>query len=378
MDNTWSVIENACDQGEEIVNKVIQDNLQPLVRDLVNSAITLLKIAPLHLINSESPTIIETRRAKLLQSLKSTSSEDVVKTVDNFYQEQKQWMLDGIDLVKYTNEKLKFQHKLNLFLGQQIKTIYVYRGKKGEVVLAEIDSNQVVQEDAVRHTMRYTNKSAIMQAVDTSRKKTTTAEINESHNLKLTYRETIYRANQFKKKISLANRNHDKGEQLKRQIIVMWKSGGDWQRMTVSSMGDINEAYAAFYLNKAFQLFQQDIESNVGTFMTHPNYGVGAVDNISGLLQGDVNIGQTAYAIKSAGATVLGDVDLLNVAAALASTSPDNITQEMVKTIQSNLASMGVVRNRLYNEVNEEIDDISEELKSIFEKRASKINLKLT
>lgn len=378
MDNAWSVIENACDQGEEIVNKVIQDNLQPLVRDLVNSAITLLKIAPLHLINSESPTIIETRRAKLLQSLKSTSSEDVVKTVDNFYQEQKQWMLDGIDLVKYTNEKLKFQHKLNLFLGQQIKTIYVYRGKKGEVVLAEIDSNQVVQEDAVRHTMRYTNKSAIMQAVDTSRKKTTTAEINESHNLKLTYRETIYRANQFKKKISLANRNHDKGEQLKRQIIIMWKSGGDWQRMTVSSMGDINEAYAAFYLNKAFQLFQQDIESNVGTFMTHPNYGVGAVDNISGLLQGDVNIGQTAYAIKSAGATVLGDVDLLNVAAALASTSPDNITQEMVKTIQSNLASMGVVRNRLYNEVNEEIDDISEELKSIFEKRASKINLKLT
>ena len=378
MDNTWSVIENACDQGEEIVNKVIQDNLQPLVRDLVNSAITLLKIAPLHLINSESPTIIETRRAKLLQSLKSTSSEDVVKTVDNFYQEQKQWMLDGIDLVKYTNEKLKFQHKLNLFLGQQIKTIYVYRGKKGEVVLAEIDSNQVVQEDAVRHTMRYTNKSTIMQAVDTSRKKTTTAEINESHNLKLTYRETIYRANQFKKKISLANRNHDKGEQLKRQIIIMWKSGGDWQRMTVSSMGDINEAYAAFYLNKAFQLFQQDIESNVGTFMTHPNYGVGAVDNISGLLQGDVNIGQTAYAIKSAGATVLGDVDLLNVAAALASTSPDNITQEMVKTIQSNLASMGVVRNRLYNEVNEEIDDISEELKSIFEKRASKINLKLT
>ena len=378
MDNTWSVIENACDQGEEIVNKVIQDNLQPLVRDLVNSAITLLKIAPLHLINSESPTIIETRRAKLLQSLKSTSSEDVVKTVDNFYQEQKQWMLDGIDLVKYTNEKLKFQHKLNLFLGQQIKTIYVYRGKKGEVVLAEIDSNQVVQEDAVRHTMRYTNKSTIMQAVDTSRKKTTTAEINESHNLKLTYRETIYRANQFKKKISLANRNHDKGEQLKRQIIIMWKSGGDWQRMTVSSMGHINEAHAAFYLNKAFQLFQQDIESNVGTFMTHPNYGVGAVDNISGLLQGDVNIGQTAYAIKSAGATVLGDVDLLNVAAALASTSPDNITQEMVKTIQSNLASMGVVRNRLYNEVNEEIDDISEELKSIFEKRASKINLKLT
>lgn len=378
MDNAWSVIENACDQGEEIVNKVIQDNLQPLVRDLVNSAIALLKIAPLHLINSESPTIIETRRAKLLQSLKSTSSEDVVKTVDNFYQEQKQWMLDGIDLVKYTNEKLKFQHKLNLFLGQQIKTIYVYRGKKGEVVLAEIDSNQVVQEDAVRHTMRYTNKSAIMQAVDTSRKKTTTAEINESHNLKLTYRETIYRANQFKKKISLANRNHDKGEQLKRQIIIMWKSGGDWQRMTVSSMGDINEAYAAFYLNKAFQLFQQDIESNVGTFMTHPNYGVGAVDNISGLLQGDVNIGQTAYAIKSAGATVLGDVDLLNVAAALASTSPDNITQEMVKTIQSNLASMGVVRNRLYNEVNKEIDDISEELKSIFEKRASRINLKLT
>lgn len=378
MDNAWSVIENACDQGEEIVNKVIQDNLQPLVRDLVNSAIALLKIAPLHLINSESPTIIETRRTKLLQSLKSASSEDVVKTVDNFYQEQKQWMLDGIDLVKYTNEKLKFQHKLNLFLGQQIKTIYVYRGKKGEVVLAEIDSNQVVQEDAVRHTMRYTNKSAIMQAVDTSRKKTTTAEINESHNLKLTYRETIYRANQFKKKISLANRNHDKGEQLKRQIIIMWKSGGDWQRMTVSSMGDINEAYAAFYLNKAFQLFQQDIESNVGTFMTHPNYGVGAVDNISGLLQGDVNIGQTAYAIKSAGATVLGDVDLLNVAAALASTSPDNITQEMVKTIQSNLASMGVVRNRLYNEVNKEIDDISEELKSIFEKRASRINLKLT
>lgn len=383
MEELWGLVEEAFQYGEEAVQKVIEENYNALAFDLQQSARALLKIAPLHAIGQEAHSSVQARRLKLLQSLSSANPEEVIKTVEQVRQEQRNDLMDVIDLQKYTTEKLNFQHKLNLFIGQQVKTIFVYRGKRGEVVLAEIDSSQVVQEDMMRHTMRYTNQSAIMEAVNRKRAQTTPEELADANNLKVTYREVLYRGNSFKKKLSTENaKRKGTGTALKNQLIILWRSGSEWQRMQVSSVGDINEAYAAFYLNKQFALFKQDIETNVGTFMTHPAYGVGAVDNISGLLTGDVNVGNTAYAIKSAGATVLGDTDILNLAAALAGMPVSEITQTVLTQVQANLNSMAAQgRNKLNEAVSGEVDEILQSVVNSLNSNTSrlmKVSAKLT
>lgn len=378
MDNIWEIVEAAFDRGEEAVNEEISKNLQFLTTDLIFSAKELLKVAPWHLISTRSASFAASRRAKLLQTLQSSHAEIVEKTVEDFYQEQKAQMLDNVDLMLYTNKKLEFQHKLNLFIGQKIKTLYVYRGRGGEVVLAEIETPKVIQEDTIRHSMRYTNRSAVLEAVATAREKVTAEEIDKSNNLKVTYREVIYRSNQFKSKLRTLNKGRSEDARITSAIVIMWLSGNTWQRMSVSSVGDINEAYAAFYLNQQFDSFQKDIEKNVETFMTDEDNGVAAVKNISGLLEGDVNIGKTAYAIKSAGASVLGDTDLLNIVATLATLTPDQLTRELVEKIKNHLNKQAQTsRNTVYKSVNSEIDNILTELEDVFVGRAKVVTSKL-
>jgi hypothetical protein len=106
-------------------------------------------------------------------------------------------------------------------------------------------------------------------------------------------------------------------------FIVFWENEGKWETMRVSSEGDINEAYANFYLNKKYFYFKKMIERDINTYMLDKNYGVIAVDNISGLLQGDVNVDNIAYAIKSRGASMFGDVDIIVTATTLANMSPE-------------------------------------------------------
>jgi len=74
----------------------------------------------------------------------------------------------------------------------------------------------------------------------------------------------------------------------------------------VNKQGDIKEAYASVILDRQInstKLFNNEkLDNNVHSFMEE----VSKVDNESGLLKGDVTVGQIEYAIKGVAASTLG------------------------------------------------------------------------
>ena len=298
---------------------------------------------------------IELKIAQLKNSIDGTDGQNVIDTM----RQVKETMIDEIEYTKYTSAKLNYQHILNNFLNQQVKTIYVYSNAKTRTVeLVEIDSEMALKLDKYRGTMRY----ADMNYINTQRSKQNqlrnAVEEQQAKPLQNTYFEVLRRARISKRKFAAAGK--------KNFILIMWNPP-DWQMMQVSSEGDINEAYANFYLNKQFNLFKADIESNVGTFMTN-KYGVVSVDNISGLLSGDINIGNIAYAIKSRGASALGDRDIIAIAFIIESLPEEQLTMDLLENIKKELEShKNETRQKLNQELNIDYEDL---IKSIQEQVA--------
>ena len=103
------------------------------------------------------------------------------------------------------------------------------------------------------------------------------------------------------------------------RIVLWWWDNGptDYNNpsaMYVTSTGDLTEAYAAILLSQKKKMeFYSSMEQNIDIFMR--NY-VADVDNVSGLLQGDIaeGIRDTQFAIKSAGASAMGLSQVIDLA----------------------------------------------------------------
>ena len=356
----WKSVEEAIKAGETEAEDFFRDNLTKLVEPLQNFARELLSMTPSGILqNVRENQQIATRRRQLLDQLDKTFSPTKVKEVIETYNEQ---IGQAKDLALYTQKKVEFWHQLNLFLGQQVKTIYVYKGEGADVVLAEISSETALGKKTGGYTRHYTEKRSVMDAINEAREKSEENK-DKANNLNVTYTEVYERANSFKNKSNQAKKKQS-------TLIVLWEYQRQWIKMRVSNFGDINEAYAAFYLNHKFDLFNSILEDDINTFMTKEHYGVAAVDSVSGILQGDVNIGKIAYSIKSSSASIFGDSDILNIAAALCSIKATDITQDILRTMQGNLANMGSTRNKILEQCDGEINQILDSIqKEIEEKR---------
>lgn len=103
------------------------------------------------------------------------------------------------------------------------------------------------------------------------------------------------------------------------RVVLWWWDNGptDYNNpsaMYVTSTGDLTEAYAAILLSQKKKMeFYSNMEQNIDIFMR--NY-VADVDNVSGLLQGDIaeGIRDTQFAIKSAGASAMGLSQIIDLA----------------------------------------------------------------
>lgn len=310
-------------------------------------AIHFLQNVPATLLNN--PSYIDAKIANLKRSLGQDNSEgsviDAVRSV-------RESVIENADLAAYTVEKLQFQQKLNVFLGQQIETKYVYSSARtGEVLLLDIDSTMALALDKYRGTMRYINTPYLKQQQQKARAQVTEDEIKAAP-LKSTYLEVLRRGRQSKRKFA---------KQLgkKNMLFINWYYP-DWQYMQVSSEGDINEAYANFYLKKLFSMFGVEMEKNINDYMLQ---GVVNVDNVSGLLSGDISIGNIEYAIKSRGASALGDTDIIATATILATVSPQEISQQMLLQLKKALeAKSSAVRQKLNAVLTEAEMDLLKEL----------------
>ena len=87
-----------------------------------------------------------------------------------------------------------------------------------------------------------------------------------------------------------------------------------WLKASVGQQGDIKEAYASILLDRrinSVKLFDDEkLDNNVHSFMEE----LAKVDDESGLLSGDVTVGQIEYAIKGVKASTLGLAQIIDVA----------------------------------------------------------------
>jgi len=242
-----------------------------------------------------------------------------------------------------------FQQIVNNFLGQKVQTIFVYENDDGTPDLYDINEEQILNFDySSRNKLvaRYQVNNRNFQSALTKFTQDNVNEVGIS-NLKNTYKESMARF-----RVSKVKR-------------VMWlnpESPPKWRIMKVSAAGDINEAYAAVVLTRQETLFLNSyLETNIDTFMMK---FVHYVDNISGLLQGDVSVGNTEYAIKSANASTLSLVQVINLANMI---MQEDFNEDKLKELKDWYASKGRIRNKLVNSLGNTVSKDVQELMNVIE-----------
>ena len=190
-------------------------------------------------------------------------------------------------------------------LGQEIQTIIILEDEEGNpfafnVSEEEIFNNNFLSYESAskteRLTARFKNTTTQMKNAGIDAINRDDLNINDDLNidkLNETYKIVIYRFDTYKQ-------------------IVMWFYPDQWNRSKVSARGDIAEAYASFFLQQTKWNFNSsNKEKNIDYFMRD---GVAEVDNISGLLQGDISSGRYEYAIKSADASYMSIKQMIPLA----------------------------------------------------------------
>lgn len=208
-----------------------------------------------------------------------------------------------------------YQERLNAFFGQEIKTVYLYEGPRGQVEVYEVTGNisdALYMDIASRGggiSGRFSNNIANNGAL-------TKMQLGEIGNVTNTYKEILTRGAATKKELKT------------NALWIYWEYPSlTWQKMKVSSAGDIGEAYLYFALDEEkAKMFRGVMEQDIDLFM---RYGVASVDNISGLLKGDFEINGVQYAAKSAGASTMGYRQVLRLADGLSAMSYGEIVKKM-------------------------------------------------
>lgn len=248
-----------------------------------------------------------------------------------------------LDLYKQLNE---FQVELNRFLGQEIQYIFVEQDDEGNPVMFKVNEEDLLTPDEASKGMglvaRFTKRaSSLLNDTQAAVEKVTFLEgaVNNIDVLNHIYKSVIYKIENYKVT----------GPSGKQTSLVLWPNPDPppkWGMMFIQNKGDVGEAYAAAALkDEILQKFGQLDARTYDEFM----HLVADVDNISGLLQGDVRDGQIEYAIKSAGASALGVKQIVSLAKKISKDGAEGKLFDTRKLVaqQYKLAKKGKVRNHI-------------------------------
>lgn len=280
-----------------------------------------------------------TQLLKRQSSIRKTTAEFAV--IEEYIQNKKKvqsFLIQDIPKTLYA-ASFKFQNALNNFLGQQVKMVFVVEGSTGPE-LYEITSEDILKFDYSSSNQLTARYRVTMEDLGQSLKK---LEITEGDlHFSLTGLKSAYAEVLIRYRISRSEG----------QRRLFWQPGGVWKEMNISAEGDINEAYAAFVLlNKVSPKFNRDLEWNIDDFAQ----GIAEVDNMSGLLKGDVSVGNIEYGIKSAGASTLGLKQMEKLAEQILK---ENFDQNSLAKVQAKMIARAKTRNKIQNLVNRVSDSL--------------------
>lgn len=347
--------------GEAIINiginltvEEINDIQDQIAKDLIIAAIeykNIVQSTQEYLLGVQE--LLKAFRRYQLE-LKEEYGDNIKLNAIEKYREKRQQittMLADDKLKKLYEASFIFQEKLNKALGQTVKTIFVFEGKDGPE-LREISSKDLIYFDYDKNgniVARYKNLTQGLQ--EKFGRLEEDSKFNEENavkaqGLKNTYQEVVKRFNIARKKC--------------KWNVVLWKITKDWEGYSVSSRGDIKEAYANFVIiNDLTPTFVKDMENNVRDYIIE---GVAKVDATSGMLEGDISKDGVEYAVKSVGATTLGLSQLKEIADQIIS-GQGTFGKQKLQKIKESLQRDPQLRNKAINQVQSNIDELVEQLK---------------
>ena len=318
----------------DAVDKALFDNIDKPVSDEIKGNMVALRAAAAHYISvvedlnkkvSEFENLL--RHQQGLRRANKTNFGNMDEYIRG--KDQVRAFLNSDIPKRLYEESMNFQQILNNFLGQKVTMVFVFENAEGEPELYEITSEDVLKYDYSSSNKLVARYRGDADALNHAMKRLQlTADWNFNlPNLKATYAETLYR--------------YRCSRQVNKRIVLWQNPYNEWHAMKVSAEGDINEAYASIViLNRKEPSFNSNMEINIEQFLNE----VAQVDNISGLLQGDVTNGNIEYGIKSAGASTLSLKQIVKIAYQIV--NDENFSQEKLEKIKAEFAAKGRTRNK--------------------------------
>lgn len=329
---TCTVDDNVAEQMMQQINqeseKVIKEEIDPIVTKLRLAAEKYLGEVEYFRTEVERFETILKHQKQIRKSTSLAGQEDV-------YEQNKEWINEflhsQIPQEIYT-AAFTFQNILNEALDQKIKMVFVYQDDEGNPELYELTSEDIL-------TFGYSSRGKLVgqyrSIKDSSGALKSGVErlvLDEERNYSQTGLDTTYK--------EVFNRYRDSRKYNERKVLWEYPTN-NWQSMTVASEGDIHEAYAGIViLNNNEPTFRHGLEENIGDFMDF----VEQVDNISGMLEGDVTKNNIEYGIKSAGASTLGLKQMQTLAKQILADA--NFNKEKLQAVQKKLHDKGKTRNK--------------------------------
>lgn len=191
--------------------------------------------------------------------------------------------------IEVYNQFFKFQNAFNTYFGQKIQMVFVVNDNGMKLVVADNDLKHTIMNQY--GTLEYTIKNAEQQILKNMS--------YDSASLDRAATSVYERWDKAKQDALNSGRKRQVG------LPILWKVAGSYDGRIVNNKGTIAEAYANFYLN-SIELNGSDLEYDVATYVTDPEYGMASVDNTMGFALGDVSRSHMQYAIKSERAGLAG------------------------------------------------------------------------
>ena len=353
-----------------LVNELLDEAARP-TKELVELSMKEIKQAAknyLLVLETEKNNIknlenaLEIQKKYVREQLKNFSSKAELKSSKTYIQQrekikQEQKMQSTREsIINIYKASLAFQDLLNGIIGQEMIITYLASNKSKVGVfniplkeafkqgLLKIDITSKTYEVSMRFNGSISKLEKLANDVDSIISKME-AGIPEQEIgiLDSTYREVVRRFKTYKGE----NKN---GKQVG---IVLWNSNGKWYKMTPSSLGDINEAYVAYYLQaKQYPKMLGILEQDIDIFMKL----VSEVDSAAGLMLGDISNEEKGieYAVKSAGASTLSLTQIENLAKEIIQS---DITKMDLKHLKEIDAQKGSMRNNIEELLKNEVND---------------------
>ena len=274
--------------------------------------------------------------------------------------------LEGDMVEKLYQAAFTFHEEINKILGQEVRTVILLPDESGNPLLFNLTKEQIFDNKIL--TFEETSKSARLAArFRTNAEKMRSAGIKAleknqvgNSNLNLnklnkTYQDVMYRYDNFDR-------------------FVLWLYPSKvWNWMRVSARGDIAEAYAFFFLIESEYKFNhndnKNKEHNIDDFMRN---GVANVNNISGLLRGDIESadGSIQYAIKSLNASYMSISQMITLAKTIISSKKEFTVNDLRGYKKSLQTRKQKVRNALKTSLTNQISsDIQEMINKLNQSR---------